>query len=307
MFRQPRRTHSLGSWIALLILAAAGSGCGPASTPEAVAIAATPLVTLIKNPDVTEVGVGGEVAIAAEVTGVNPQFTWHAQRGTLSRTEGPSVIYKAPGTPGEDMVDLTVSSNGVTTTRSINFHVVAPTPTPPPTPTAMDQLTETPTLMRTPTLADTPTPAPTESLSTDTPTPPRGGGTLVIELDPADFKIQDGDGDGIAEEFFLDTRFGAIPGLPVQDGVDLSNYDLEFTFEARDGQEAQLWYKGRSWKNVFSFPYPITFGQPIRYDPFSDGRNVDEFSDFSHIWGVGAKIWGGVEGVQITSARLIQR
>jgi mannan endo-1,4-beta-mannosidase len=119
---------------------------------------------------------------------------------------------------------------------------------------------------------------------------------------------QDGDGDGMAEEFLLDARFGAIPGLPLQDGVDLSNYDLEFTFQGGDGKQVQLWYKsGPNWFNVYSFPYPITSGWPIHYNPLADGRNVDEFNDFNHIYAIGIKVFGGVEGVQIVSARLISR
>lgn len=146
----------------------------------------------------------------------------------------------------------------------------------------------------------TTTPAPSPSLL--------NSGTIdVIELNPADFKMQDGDRDGEAEEFILDTRFGAIPDLPVQDGVDLKYYDLEFTFQGGDGKQAQLWYKNQNWANVYSFPYSITSGQPIHYNPFADGRNVDEFDDFAHIYAIGAKVWEGVDGVQLISARLIPR
>jgi mannan endo-1,4-beta-mannosidase len=87
----------------------------------------------------------------------------------------------------------------------------------------------------------------------------------------------------------------------------LSNLDLEFVFHEGDGQQVQLWYKDQNWRNVYSFPYPITSGQPSRYNSFTDGRNVDEFDDFTHIYAIGAKVWGGVDGVQIISARLIPR
>lgn len=148
-----------------------------------------------------------------------------------------------------------------------------------------------------------PTPTPTLTLAS----PPSPSPVGVIELNPTDFKVQDGDRDGVAEEFILDTRFGAIPGLPMQDGVDLSNHDLEFVFHGGDRQQVQLWYKNQEWANVYSFLYPITSGQPIRYNPFADDRNVDEFDDFTHIYAIGAKVWGGVEGVQIIFARLIPR
>ena len=91
------------------------------------------------------------------------------------------------------------------------------------------------------------------------------------------------------------------------DGVDLSNYDLEFTFQGGDGREVQLWYKDSTWRYVYSFPYTIQSGQSIRYNPFTDGRNVDEFNDFAHIYAIGAKVFGGVESIPITSVNLIKR
>lgn len=108
-------------------------------------------------------------------------------------------------------------------------------------------------------------------------------------------------------EFLFDTRYNVIPGLPIKEGVDLSNYDLGFTFQGGGGRQVQLWYKDSGWRNVYSFPYIIESGQPIRYNPFTDGRNVDEFNDFTHIYAIGAKVFGGVEGIQITSVKLIKR
>jgi hypothetical protein len=130
----------------------------------------------------------------------------------------------------------------------------------------------------------------------------------AIEIDPAVFKVQDaGDGN---QEFFLDTRFGTIPYLPVQDGVDLRDYDLEFTFQGGDGDNVQLWYKQNRndrWATVSSPAYAITTGEAIRYNPIADGREVEQFQDFAHIHGIGAKVFGNIANVKLTSAMLIRR
>jgi hypothetical protein len=161
--------------------------------------------------------------------------------------------------------------------------IISPTPTPSPTQT----VTATPTPTPTPTPTFTPTP-----LVTPTPTP--------TGINPTGFKIQ-------GDEFLFDTRYNAIPGLPIMDGVDLSNYDLEFTFQGGDGRQVQLWYKDSTWRQVYSFPYTIQSGQSIRYNPLTDGRNVDEFNDFTRIYAIGAKVVGGVESIQITSVNVIKR
>lgn len=165
------------------------------------------------------------------------------------------------------------------------------TPTPTPTATPAPEITPTPTLTPTPTSTPTPTPAPI----TPTPTHPL--------LDPTLFKTQGTD------EFILDTRYGAIPGLPadVEKGVDLTKYDLEFTFQGGEGKQVQLWYKDNKWANVYSYPYTLMSGQPIRYNPFKDGRKINEFNDFTQIYAIGAKVFGGVEGIKITQVRLIKR
>lgn len=142
-------------------------------------------------------------------------------------------------------------------------------------------------------------------LLSNTPTP------NIIELDSAYFETQDADGDGIDDEFLRFTTYEKPDLLlPIQDGIDLSDYALEFTFQGADGREVKVWYKSRpDWNNVVSLPYTINSDQPtIRYDPFADGRSQDdpEF-DFTHIWAIGANVSGGVEGVQLSSARLINR
>jgi hypothetical protein len=126
----------------------------------------------------------------------------------------------------------------------------------------------------------------------------------TYEISSSSFKIQGGD------EFILDTQRIKL-GLPDQDvrakGINLNNYDLEFTFKNADGKHIQLWYKDSSWKNVYSWEYTIRGEEPIRYNPFADGRNVDEFDDFTRIYAIGAKVREGVKGIQIHKAKLIRR
>lgn len=131
-----------------------------------------------------------------------------------------------------------------------------------------------------------------------------------IALLPRQFATQStGEIGHIDDEFIFDTRSKPIRGLRESGGVDLRWYDLEFTFQGgRDKAQVQLWYKGQGFANVYSRRYPIIPGEAIRYDPFRDGRDVDEFDDFSHIWAVGAKVIGvGTQEVKLTSAKLIRR
>jgi len=142
--------------------------------------------------------------------------------------------------------------------------------------------------------------APTAAVPTDTPIPESG----ALELPLEEFIVQDVDN---GQEFFLDTRFGAVPMLPFPDGVDLGAYLLELTFQGGDGKEAQLFFKDSRWASVYSVSRQIVSGQAIRFDPFADRQEVSDFDDFEHIYAVGAKIWGGVQDVKILSARLIRR
>jgi hypothetical protein len=135
-------------------------------------------------------------------------------------------------------------------------------------------------------------------------------GAREIEIPPEQFTTQaSGTASDIRDEFFFNTRENPIPGLRESEGVDLSPYDLEFTFQsAVEKAQVQLWYKGRDWTNVYSRPYLVTPGEPIRYNPFRDGRAVSQFDDFTHIWAIGAKVIGArTEEVQLTSARLVRR
>ena len=145
------------------LLACALAGCGGGSvesvspTAEAVAVAGTPVVNIVTNPvDVEEVLPGQQVIISIEASGSNLQFEWQEDKGTLSRTDGVSAIYTAPEAPGPDNVDITISSDGGSTTKTIAFVVLEPTLTPtstlPPTETATEvAVTDTPEPPVTPT------------------------------------------------------------------------------------------------------------------------------------------------------------
>lgn len=67
----------------------------------------------------------------------------------------------------------------------------------------------------------------------------------AIGVDPGTFVEQ-------GNEFYLDVRHGVIRDLPTADGVDLSGYDLEVTFDGGSGRLAQLFYKNERGKNVYS-------------------------------------------------------
>lgn len=129
---------------------------------------------------------------------------------------------------------------------------------------------------------------------------------LTVSLPTMMFSTQGGN------EFILDFTKMKITGLPTQgkpstDGVDLKEYDLEMTFTGAEGRQIQLWFKNSEWKNVYAFPVAAQTGKPIRFNPMKDDRNVNDFSDFSHIYAVGAKVFGGLEGTKVESARLIKR
>jgi len=126
-------------------------------------------VTLVVNPEITEVSAGQTVALTVEASGQNLSFNWSVARGKLSASDKPAVIYTAPDSAGVDTVTVEVSSASGTTTRNVSFNVIVPpTTTFTPTPT----LTFTPTPKPTDTPTNTPVwaPAPTDT-PTNTPTP----------------------------------------------------------------------------------------------------------------------------------------
>lgn len=141
----------------LLITAAALwiAGCGPVEPPA---------VTDISVEPGTDVLAGEIASLTVQATGKDLQFNWTVLRGELSPHTGPAVIYTAPDTPGPDTVSVEVTSDGVSTVRTITFNILTSIAIAPPTstPTATPPTTETPT----------PTPTATSVLPTDTPMPP---------------------------------------------------------------------------------------------------------------------------------------
>ena len=131
-----------------------------------------------------------------------------------------------------------------------------------------------------------------------------------IVLEPGLFSTQPSDTQGEThDEFILDLHFKSIPGLSENDGVDLSQYGVEFTFQVSgEASYVQLWYKGRQWASIYSKEYLINSGKPIRHDPSREGAAIDQIKDYSHIWAVGAKLIGtDARSVRLTSAKLVRR
>lgn len=304
----------------LLTLLLTIAGCSSTPTPK-------PQLTfaLEVNPG-AKVQVGKSVAVVAKVEPLEAlDLKWSitgTADGKLNTATGEQVVYTA-GKEGTDIVVAEgTTASGTPIKQTVTLTVEGEAVVEVPTQTGMPATpTDTPTATLTPTPSNTPAPMPTLTPTsppsvtptfTPPPPPPLEEPPNVIELNPADFETQDADGDGIKDEFILFTNYerSTIP-LPVQDGIDLSDYNLEFEFEGADGRAASLWYKShQDWTNVVSFPILINSGQPVRYNPFADGRSVDESEqgfDFAHIWAVGVKISEGVEGVRLISARLINR
>ena len=154
-------------WFGLLVITATTlwiAGCGPVKPPD---------VTDISVEPGTDILAGETASLTVEATGTNLQFNWTALKGKLSPQTAPAVIYTAPDTPGPDTVSVEVTSDGVSTIRTITFNVSVPTstdivtptltPTSTPTPTSTATLTLTPTATLTPpptTEAPMPVPAP---------------------------------------------------------------------------------------------------------------------------------------------------
>lgn len=98
-----------------------------------------------------------------------------------------------------------------------------------------------------------------------------------------------------------------VAGLRQENGVDLSDYDLQFTFLGGDGKNVQLYLRNETWTNIYSSVRPIKSNQPIRFNPGSDKCEVRQFEDFRHIYSIGAHVYGGMEDVKIVSATLVNR
>jgi len=113
----------------LVLFAVLLSGCQPTTTSTATPL--PPSVTLVVNPDITDVLAGGDVALTVETSGQDLRFKWSAARGKLSEFDTPAVFYTAPDTPGVDTVTVEVSAAGGTTVEHVSFNIVLPTPSPP--------------------------------------------------------------------------------------------------------------------------------------------------------------------------------
>ena len=124
-------------FLAMALLA----GCELGGTP--------PQVGEIQAQRGTTITTGEEASLTIAASGNELKFEWTTQRGTLSDSAQPAVIYTAPDSPGTDTVTVKVTYSGGQIVRSIIFDVVAP-----PTPTA----TETPLPADTPTSTSAPEP-----------------------------------------------------------------------------------------------------------------------------------------------------
>ena len=111
-------------------------------------------------------------------------------------------------------------------------------------------------------------------------------------------------------EYFFDARYQAFPGLRPQNdaigGLNLSDYNLEFTFNRtpRRNERINLFYKNSDWKNVYSVDLAGQGRIVFRFNPITDPKLVNDFSDFSHIYAIGVRVFGDAT---IRSARLIRR
>ena len=142
MYLKYRTVIYLFALLLLLALVPALAGCssdrtenGP-PTADTVAVGATPDVKVITNPtDIEEVKPNEEVIISLEASGTNLRYVWKAAKGTLSSSDGVTAIYTAPENSGRDSVDITITSDNGSTTRTVHFNVVTPEPTDVPTET----------------------------------------------------------------------------------------------------------------------------------------------------------------------------
>jgi len=144
MFEPKYLAMSLRTIAALVVLAVPLSGCQPTTTSTPTPL--PPSVTLVVNPDITDVLAGDTVALTAETSGQDLRFKWSATRGKLSAFDTPAVLYTAPDTKGVDTVTVEVSSASGTTVEHVSFNIVLPTPTVPPTPVPSPTPAPSPTI-----------------------------------------------------------------------------------------------------------------------------------------------------------------
>jgi hypothetical protein len=269
-----------------LVLAACGAVQAPTQAGDNGPVAQ---ISLPQADEVLEIIPNGQkISLRADTASAEAVIEWKLTgNGSLSSKTEPVIQYVAPqSVDADEEVTITVTVTDPRTGRSASDHIV------------IRLLSSSVTTDRATPLP--PTSGPVPPTATSTPTLDSGLTTGTLELDPTKFITQtvpDG------EDFFQDIR---------RDGacVDLRGYILEITFEiasqAGEGKQAQLWFKGAGFRNVYAFPEPIVSGQPMRFDPTVDPLNVSEFNDLSCINAVGAKIWGGTQGLAIAAARLIR-
>ena len=71
---------------------------------------------------------GAQATLKIDASGADLSFAWAASRGTLSSATQASPIYTAPSSPGPDTVEVTVTGDGRSEVRSINFQVIGDGP-----------------------------------------------------------------------------------------------------------------------------------------------------------------------------------
>lgn len=264
----------ISSMITLLILAS----CTSTQTPTSVT-PADPAVEISSSQtgDALEIVASGQkISLQANSNSASVSFHWKlVGSGSLTSDSDPVIQYEAPQSVDvEEEVTVIVTVTDPSTGNAKDDYIIIRLL---PSATSSSQ---------------TPPPATVDTPSTESPV----SSAEAIVLDTAGFLVQPSGGQ---DEFFLDMR-------PDGDCVDLSGYTIEMTFQGAEGMQVQLFFKNAQFRNVYAFPTSFISGQPVRFDPAVDDRNVDEFDDFSCIAAVGAKIWGGAQGVQITSARLFK-
>ncbi len=104
----------------LLIMMGLLVGCQLSAVP--------PQVGEIQTQKGTTITTGEKASLTMAASGSELKFEWTAQRGTLSNSAQPAVIYTAPDSPGVDTVTVKVTYSGGEIIRSIIFEVVAPQP-----------------------------------------------------------------------------------------------------------------------------------------------------------------------------------
>lgn len=137
--------------LSLMLVASLVGGCHKPAPPTLGTIDVKPSTTLL---------VGETASMTIQVSGIDPQFEWEADKGKLSDPSKSSVLYTAPGAPGTVTVTVKVIDEGGSDVKSVSLTIVAPTATHTPTPTPTPTATPTPTPSPTPTATPTPTPTP---------------------------------------------------------------------------------------------------------------------------------------------------